>query len=114
MADTTDAVAQTHCPGCGVHKSMCVNLVSLGDKWMCSGCVAQDARREQIRVRDDLWKLNRNLVVVNCPGCHGSGKNSVGSPCGTCGGLGSVRVPEAQIPVLNSLDVPEPKLLTEG
>ena len=93
----------THCPGCGVHRDAIVGDVIVADdgNWKCVRCVSREAV---------IAQPSEPMVAVRCPACRG---DNTQSHCGTCGGLGQVRV------ALSSLNAyaPQagtPQLLTEG
>jgi len=92
----------THCPSCGVHRDAIVGnvIVAADDSWKCERCVKREAVVAQ---------PGETMVPVRCPTCQGAAQPN----CGTCAGIGQVRV------ALSSLNayVPQagtPQLLTEG
>ena len=106
MSNTTDPrtiQAQTHCPGCGLHKDAVSVIEHDSDGgWKCAKCIRRAAL---IAVPPPPPAgTPQKLVAVACPSHNGQ-------TCRTCGGFNMVRVPE------HSLKVYDPntrRLLTEG
>lgn len=94
---------QTHCPGCGLHKTA-VNVIEHRPDggWTCGRCLKVAAMKANPPPPPAGTPVPHETVP--CP-------DHSGASCGTCGGYGVVRVPANQ---LKTYDPSAKRVLTEG
>lgn len=93
---------QTHCPDCGVHRDACPGIqTDASGTWRCAPCIVTAQVKERY--------AQVNLVIIPCPACSRTG---MVAQCLVCNKLGSVKVPDSEIRVLSTAQMPQ--VLTEG
>jgi DnaJ-class molecular chaperone len=85
MPDMTTDAAQTHCPGCGLHKKAVTAVIARDSGWVCTRCMAHPAP-----ARDEP------MTPARCPDCKGQGQQGT---CVACNGLGVVQMRVADLKV---------------
>ena len=88
---------QSHCPGCGVHQDVCVDItiftaVDGHPAWKCATCI--NSKQQQAVVPKTL---------IQCPACA---RTQMIAQCGLCAGLGSVFVDTDSIRTICLKNVP--------